>query len=250
LEKKTDNSMPLSRYLLVLFLLLPMAPAWAEVQPPLKNIDPWESMNRKLFVFNDTLDKYLLKPVAKGYHYVMPDPAERGVGNFISNIYEVNSFFNGILQGQFTGAAYSGSRFMVNSTIGLLGFIDVATSMGIAQHPADFGQTLSVWGVGSGPFVMMPVIGPRTVRSTVGYFVDTYTSIPAFWETKYAWTFWTVEVIDYRARLLDAEDLMTGDRYIFMRDAYLSRRAAFVNRGVVQDDFSDYEEGEEDFEEF
>lgn len=242
--------MPLSRNFLVFLLLFSMAPAWGQTQPPVKTIDPWEPMNRKLYVFNDTLDRYLLKPVAKGYHFVMPDFAERGVSNFIDNIYEVNSFFNGILQGQFTGAAYSGGRFVVNSTVGLLGLFDVATSMGITLHPADFGQTLSVWGVGSGPFVMMPIIGPRTVRSTVGYFVDTYTSIPAFWETKYAWTFWTVEVIDYRVQLLDAEDLMSGDRYIFMRDAYLSRRAAFVSRGVVVDNFSDYEEGEEDFEEF
>jgi phospholipid-binding lipoprotein MlaA len=98
---------------------------------------------------------------------------------------------------------------------------------------------------------MMPVIGPRTLRSTTGYFVDTYTSIPALInEDPIAWTFWTVEIIDYRARLLDAEDLITGDRYIFLRDAYLQRRKTFVNRGVVEDDFSNFDEADEDFVDF
>jgi phospholipid-binding lipoprotein MlaA len=98
---------------------------------------------------------------------------------------------------------------------------------------------------------MMPVIGPRTVRSTVGYFADTYSSIPALVnEDAWAWTFWTVEVIDYRARLLDAEDLITGDRYIFLRDAYLQRREAFVKRGAVDDKFSDFEVDQEDWEDF
>ena len=98
---------------------------------------------------------------------------------------------------------------------------------------------------------MMPIIGPRTVRSTVGYFTDTYTSIPALVnEDAWAWTFWTVEVIDFRARLLDAEDLITGDRYIFLRDAYLSRREAFVKRGIVEDSFSDFDVEAEDWEDF
>ncbi|MEM8660592.1 MAG: MlaA family lipoprotein, partial [Pseudomonadota bacterium] len=96
-----------------------------------------------------------------------------------------------------------------------------------------------------------PVIGPRTIRSTVGYFADTYASIPALVnENSWAWTFWTVEVIDFRARLLDADDLITGDKYIFLRDAYLSRREAFVNRGLVVDDFSDFGVDDENWEDF
>jgi phospholipid-binding lipoprotein MlaA len=245
-----------SRFFLVFLLSLFMASAWGQegraVEPvQVKNIDPWESVNRKIYVFNDTLDKYLLKPVAKGYKFVMPDAAQRGVSNFINNIYEVNSLLNGVLQGQFTGAAYSGGRFIVNTTVGLLGLFDVATPMGITIHRADFGQTLAVWGVASGPFVMVPVIGPRTVRSGTGYFVDTATSIPGLLNDKLIpWTFWTVEVVDYRAQLLDAEDLITGDRYIFLRDAYLSKREAFINGGVVKDNFSDFEQGEEDWEDF
>jgi phospholipid-binding lipoprotein MlaA len=239
------------RYFL-LTLLVTMSPAlWAEDSEKPGDIDPWESYNRKVYVFNDTLDTWVLRPVAKGYKFVMPDFAQQGVTNFILNIYEFNSFFNSLFQGEFAGAGRAGGRFLVNTTLGLAGFIDVATPMGIEPFRADFGQTLAVWGVGSGPFLMMPIIGPRTVRSTVGYFTDTYTSIPALVnEDAWAWTFWTVEVIDFRARLLDAEDLITGDRYIFLRDAYLSRREAFVKRGIVEDSFSDFDVEAEDWEDF
>ena len=243
--------MNLSRSLLLTLLVTLSPTLWAEEPEKTGNIDPWEPFNRKVYVFNDTLDTWVLRPVAKGYKFVMPDVAQLGVTNFILNIYEFNSFFNSLFQGEFVGASQAGGRFLVNSTLGLLGFIDVATSMGIEPFRADFGQTLAVWGVDSGPFVMMPVIGPRTVRSTVGYFTDTYTSIPALInEDTWAWTFWTIEIIDYRARLLDAEDLMTGDRYIFLRDAYLSRREAFVSRGQVEDTFSDFEADAEDWEDF
>jgi phospholipid-binding lipoprotein MlaA len=239
--------MPLSRYLLAIVLLFPLTPVLAAEG---ENIDPWESTNRKIFAFNETLDKYILRPVAKGYDFVMPDAAQRGVGNFISNIYEFNSVFNSLLQGRLEGAAQSGGRLLVNTTLGILGFFDVATPMGIEPNVSDFGQTLAVWGVEPGPFVMLPVFGPRTVRSGVGYFVDTYTSIPALIEDREAaYVFWTVEVVDYRAGLLDADDLITGDRYIFIRDAYLQARRTYINGGVVEDSFSDFEE-EGDWEEF
>jgi len=243
------QTMMLSRYILLILLTLPMLTAQAEDDA--SNIDPWEPFNRKMYVFNDTLDRWVLKPTARGYKFILPDFAQQGVTNFITNIYDFNSFFNSIFQGEFSGSANAGGRFLINSTLGLLGVLDVATEMGIEPFRADFGQTLAVWGVESGPFVMMPVIGPRTVRSTVGYFADTYSSIPALInDNPIAWTFWTVEIIDYRARLLDAEDLMTGDRYIFLRDAYLSRREFFVTRGEVEDDFSDFDRNAEDWEEF
>ena len=239
--------MPLSRYLLTIVLLFPLTSASAAEE---ENVDPWESTNRMIFAFNETLDKYILRPVAKGYDFVMPDAAQRGVGNFISNIYEFNSVFNSLLQGRLEGAAQSGGRLLVNTTLGVLGFFDVATAMGIEPNVSDFGQTLAVWGVEPGPFVMLPVFGPRTVRSGVGYFVDTYTSIPALIEDREAaYVFWTIEVIDFRAGLLDADDLITGDRYIFIRDAYLQARRTYINGGVVEDSFSDYEEQGE-WEEF
>ena len=240
--------MPLSRYLLVMLLVFPLSVSLDAQE--LENTDPWESTNRKIYAFNDTLDRYVLRPVASGYDWVMPDGAQRSVGNFISNIYEFNYFFNSLLQGKPAGAAESTARFMVNTTVGVLGLFDVATHMGIVGNKADFGQTLSVWGVDKGPFIMLPFFGPRTVRSGVGYFVDTYTSIPALIDDRSAaWVFWTIEIVDLRARLLDADDLMTGDRYIFLRDAYLQSRESFLNGGVVDDTFSDYEDGA-DFEEF
>jgi phospholipid-binding lipoprotein MlaA len=243
--------MNFTRYLLLALMVIMSPAVWAEDSEKPGAIDPWETFNRKVYTFNDTLDTWVLRPVAKGYKFVLPDVAQQGVTNFILNIYEFNSFFNSLFQGEIAGAGKAGGRFLINSTLGLLGFIDVATPMGIEPFRADFGQTLAVWGVESGPFVMVPVIGPRTVRSTVGYFVDTYSSIPELVnEDAWAWTFWTVEVIDYRARLLDAEDLITGDRYIFLRDAYLSRREAFVNRGIVVDNFSDFEADAEDWEDF
>ena len=240
--------MTLTRYLLILLLTFPMVSAWGLEEE--KNVDPWETMNRRLFAFNDKLDTYLLRPVAVSYRFIMPDPAERGVTNFIANVYELSSVLNSLFQGRPGNAVHSGGRFVLNTTVGLVGFFDVASRMGLKHQPADFGQTLAVWGFDSGPYLMLPVIGPRTVRSLTGYFFDTYTSIPAFLDDKNsAYIFWTVEVIDIRARLLKAEELMSGDRYIFVRDAYLQRREYFVNGGVVEDSFSEFEE-EEDWEEF
>ncbi len=208
------------------------------------DIDPWEPMNRKIWAFNETFDRFLLRPVSTGYRNVMPDAAERGVSNFISNIYEFNSMFNGLLQGRPSVAATSVGRFMVNSTVGVFGLFDVATRMGIEEQKADFGQTLMVWGVESGPYVVLPLFGPRTARSATGYFVDTYTSIPVIaWEPEQAYVFWTVEAISYRADFLDYDELVTGDRYVFYRSAYLQSRATFLNGGVPpEDDFSDFED--------
>lgn len=240
--------MTLPHTLLLLLMALPGISAWGMEGD--RNIDPWESMNRSIFAFNETLDKYILLPVAKSYRFVMPDPAERGVSNFIANIYEFNSVVNSLLQGRPGNALQSGGRFLVNTTVGLAGLIDVATPMGIEHRPADFDQTLYTWGVDSGPYLMLPVFGPHTVRSSAGYVVDTYTSIPAFLDDqRYAYLFWTVEAVDVRANLIKADDLVTGDRYIFIRNAYLQRREYFLSGGKVEDSFSaPYEEDE--YEEF
>ena len=182
--------------------------------------------------------------------WVMPSVAKRGVGNMFANFYDFNSALNGVLQGRFQGAGQSGGRFLINSTIGLLGLVDVATPMGIRPYRTDFGHTLSIWGFESGPYLMVPFFGPRTIRSGTGTIFDAYTSVPTYMpNVRIRNTLFGLGLIDGRSRLLSADELITGDRYIFVRDAYLSNRDAFVNDGVVQDTFSDFEEGD-DFEDF
>jgi len=235
------------RCFLVLFVAVFAAAAAAQDEP---HPDPWEPFNRRVFAFNEWLDQYALKPVAQGYRAITPDPVERGVTNFIGNIYELNSVFNSALQGRADNAIRGLGRFVLNSTVGLAGFMDVATRAGVERHPADFDQTLAVWGLDRGPFLMLPVLGPRTVRSGAGSLVDGAIALPSQQgEQLYAWGFLAAEAIDVRAELLRAEDLVTGDRYIFVRNTYLQHREMFIHGGKIEDDFSDFEEGAE-FEEF
>lgn len=235
-------------HLLVLFLLLPAGLLQAQEEP--RNVDPLESINRPLFTLNNNLDKYLIRPVAKGYDWIMPGFAKRGIGNLFANMYDFNSAINGVLQWRFMGATQSAGRFLVNSTLGIAGLFDVATPMGISPYRTDFGHTLHIWGVEPGPYIMVPFFGPRTFRSGTGTIFDTYTSIPTYLENvRLRNSLWGTELIDGRARLLDTDELITGDPYIFLRDAYLQSRETFVNDGVVQDNFSDFED-EEDWEEF
>jgi phospholipid-binding lipoprotein MlaA len=237
------------RLLFLLCLLAPISTVAQEVLPPENNVDPLEWFNRPMFALNDGLDRFLVRPVAKGYDFVMPDPAQRGVGNFFANLYDFNAAINAVLQGRFKGAAQGGGRFLVNSTVGLLGIFDVATPMGIRPYRTDFGHTLAIWGAPPGPYVMVPLFGPRTFRSGTGTIVDTYTSVPTYIDNvPLRNSIWGLELVDGRARLLSADELISGDRYIFVRDAYLQSREAFVNDGEVVDNFSDFDdEWEEEF---
>jgi phospholipid-binding lipoprotein MlaA len=240
--------MKCSRLLLFFVLALPVSMAFA--QEPERNPDPLEAINRPLFELNNKLDQYFLRPVAKGYDWIMPGFAKRGVGNMFANMYDFNSALNGVLQARFTGAAQGGGRFLINSTLGLAGLFDVATPMGIRPYRTDFGHTLAIWGVDSGPYLMVPFFGPRTVRSGTGTIFDVYTSIPTYIDNvPLRNSLFGLELIDGRARLLQADELLSGDAYIFIRDAYLQQRETFVNDGVVKDDFSDFGNAE-DWEEF
>ena len=150
--------MALMRCLLVLALLLPLS-SFAE-----ETYDPLEPVNRKIYAFNDWADRYVLRPVARGYLYVAPEPVERGVSNFIRNIVDFNIIINSVLQGRLEDSVHSTGRFVVNTTLGLAGFFDVATRIGLERREADFGQTLATWGLGEGPFLMVPILGPRTLQ--------------------------------------------------------------------------------------
>ncbi len=235
----------------ILTLLIVLLPAGLAAQPESgANVDPFEPFNRAMFRVNNELDRFLLKPAAQGYDFIMPAPAKRGVSNVFANLFDANSAVNAVLQGRFEGALQSGGRFLVNSTVGIVGLFDVATKVGIRPYRTDFGHTLAIWGVGRGPYLMVPLFGPRTLRSGTGTVVDTYVSVPFYIDNVAVRnTLWGTELISGRAALLSSDELLSGDQYIFVRDAYLQYRDAFVNDGEVTDTFSDFED-EEDFEEF
>ncbi|WP_432474313.1 MlaA family lipoprotein [Amphritea sp. HPY] len=202
--------------------------------------DPWEGFNRVMFEFNDTLDSYALKPVAKGYKAVTPDIVETGIGNFFGNLSDVGSFLNNLLQLKGEAAVQDMSRVVFNSTIGLAGFIDVATPMGLPEHNEDFGQTLGYWGMQTGPYLVLPLLGPSNVRDGLGLIPDSM--VDPVGEVDHIRTrnsLYGVRIIDNRAQLLAAESLLNGDRYTALRDAYLQRREFMVNDGEVSADFDD-----------
>jgi len=201
--------------------------------------DPLEGFNRTMFGFNDGIDTYFLKPVAKSYRYVTPDVVETGVSNFFSNILEIRSILNSGLQAKGKKTLVHTGRFLVNSTLGLFGLIDVAQHMGMKKLGGeDFGQTMAVWGVGSGPYVVWPLFGPSTLRDTVGIPVDIITSPNTYVDhVRTRNSFRAGDLIDTRASLLNVEKLLSGDRYVFIRDAYLQRRTFLINDGKVEDSF-------------
>jgi phospholipid-binding lipoprotein MlaA len=206
--------------------------------------DPLEDINRAVFAFNDTADKYVIKPLATGYDKVLPDPAQQGVGNFFNNLWDVNRSINASLQGEFKAAGTSISRVLINSTLGFFGFFDVATDMGIDRYRTDFGHTLAEWGVGSGPYLVLPFLGPNTLRSSVGTIADGYAS-PQWYlvnDSNVSLTLLATNIIDTRARFLSADEIISGDRYIFFRDVYLQRREALISGGQPTDSFSDFDD--------
>ncbi len=210
----------------------------SNVQAVENNPDPWEGFNRVVFRFNDTLDKYVLKPVAKGYVKVTPGPVQQGVSNFFSNVGEIPTIVNGLLQAKFAQAGLDSTRFLVNTTVGLVGFIDVASRLGLEKHNEDFGQTLGYWGVESGPYLVLPLLGPNTLRDSFGMIPDSYVSLyNTVDHDKTEYSIRAVDVVDMRAGLLEAEKLVAGDKYTFFRNAYLQRREFLVNDGKLADDF-------------
>lgn len=203
-----------------------------------KNPDPWEKLNRPIFKFNDTLDRWTLKPIATGYRKITPEPVRRGVHNVFLNIGEVRNFTNNVLQAKFHDASIDTARFMFNTTFGVLGVFDVATPMGLQRNHEDFGQTLGKWGIVSGPYVVLPLFGPSSVRDTVGMVPDYFTTpYPYISNHKYGWMLVGVQAVDLRSELLPAENLIIGDRYVFIRNAYLQNREYLVKDGDVEDDF-------------
>lgn len=201
--------------------------------------DPWQGFNRAMFAFNDVTDRFLFRPLAKGYVFVTPGFVRKGVDNVIDNVMEVPNVLNDVLQGKGKQAANDTGRFLVNSTVGLAGLFDVAQHMGMkASDGEDFGQTLAVWGVDQGPYIVLPFLGPSTLRDGLAIPVNVYSDPRTYIDhipTRNTVT--GVSLLNTRANLLDLERHITGDRYTFIRDAYLQRRQFLINDGEVEDDF-------------
>jgi phospholipid-binding lipoprotein MlaA len=198
--------------------------------------DPWEGFNEKMFWFNrEVLDRYILKPVATGWDFLLPDPVQRGVHNFFDNLAVVRRVVNNTLQLKFTGAATELARFTINSTIGLVGFFDVAKDgFGIEQRDEDTGQTFGVWGMGPGPYLILPFLPPLTVRDGIGYAFDAamtpYSYFIPWWGT---FAGMTTDIVNERSLNLDRFERVaesTVDLYGAVRNGYLQRRAAAIKQ--------------------
>src|ERR1700675_2379803 len=196
--------------------------------------DLWESWNRGVYKFNDVLDRAVAKPVARTYVRFVPQPIRTGVTHFFANLDTPTVMINDALQGKFLAAANDLGRFALNTTAGLGGILDPASSAGLARNNEDFGQTLGKWGVHPGPFVELPILGPSDLRDAPSRVVDSYTNPRQY--IKNTWVkygLWLPALVDTRARLLPLDETLTHvyDPYAFVRDAYLQRRAYLVSDG-------------------
>ena len=199
------------------------------------NPDPWEGFNRKSYAFNDAVDRAVLKPVATGYVKVVPAFAREGVNNFFDNLDDIGTGLNNILQGKPRDGVSDLGRFVVNSVFGVFGLWDVATPLGLEKHNEDFGQTLGVWGVQSGPYLVLPLLGPSSARDAPARIVD-----PSWFYSEYVnpeslyWGVWGLDKVRIRANLFQAEGVLKEaalDQYSFVRDAWLQRRRSQVYDG-------------------
>lgn len=224
-------------FIIKLILLLLLSPfTYAEV-------DPFQNINEKTHDLNQTLDLQVASPVARFYKRITPDFLEKGITNFTHNIEDLSIGINNILQGKFNEGLSDFSRFTLNTSIGLLGFIDIASDLGLTKHDEDFGQTLAVWGVPDGPYLVLPGLGPSTTRDTLAMIPDAF--LTPLWlidhdRTSYSLT--AIDLIDTRARYLGLESVVIGDEYLFYRDAYLQSRNFEIKDGEVEDDFDDFDD--------
>lgn len=228
------------RVLVTIILSIPLLAILAQAE----DTDRFEDVNRPVFYFNERLDHFALRPVAVTYTAIMPNVLERGVSNFFSNLDEITNVVNDLLQGKFSQAGYDSGRFLINSTIGVAGLFDVAERAGMSKSDGeDFGQTLGVWGVGEGPYLMLPLVGPSTLRDAPSKFVDSLTSPLSYAENiRFRNSARALDLLTTRVSLLELDEMISGDKYLFVRDVYLQRSRYLVNDGVIEDDFGDFDE--------
>lgn len=210
--------------------------------------DPLESYNRSMHKFNTSVDEAVLQPLARGYRAITPEPVDRGITNFFANLRDVTSAANNLLQLKVERTATDVARFVTNSTIGLLGFIDVASELSLPSYKEDFGQTLGFWGLDTGPYLVLPLMGPKDLRDALGLIPDFY-SQPSYYVDSpvVSWGLPVIGITDMRADLLEvskAFDEAALDHYTFTRDAYLQKRLNDVYDGNPPDDFIPPDDGD------
>lgn len=207
--------------------------------------DPLQQLNRKVYELNfEILDPALIKPIATLYDRLTPRPVRIGINNFFSNLDEIPNAVNSLLQGKIGQAANDTGRFIVNSVFGLGGVFDIATDAGMQPSQGeDFGQTLAVWGVSEGPYLMLPFLGPSTLRDAPSNVLDSFLD-PFAYNDNYGMraSIKAIDIVALRAELLGIDDVMSGDKYIFVRDVYLQNREYVITDGAIEDDFDDLED--------
>lgn len=206
-----------------------------EVEEAAEDTDPYESFNRKVYKFNSAVDRAVLKPLARGYDKLLPDVVQRRIGNFFRNLTEPTVAINNLLQGKVHDAFAVTARFLANSTLGIGGLFDVASKAGVPRQQEDFGQTLAVWGAEPGPYLVLPFLGPRTVRDSFGLVADWYTDPVTYIDNEpVRYGLRGLYLVDTRWQLMDASRVLeqaTDDEYLFVREAYLQRRNNLIRDG-------------------
>ncbi len=218
----------------MLSLALGLVCGYATASPPTKENDPFEKMNRGILEFNLDVDRVILKPVAKSWRKIAPTPVRRGIGNFFSNLWEPMTIVNDLLQGKAGQATNDTLRFLVNTTVGVLGIFDVASKLDLPGHKEDFGQTLAVWGVPAGPYLVLPFLGPGNLRDTIGLVPQfAYSDAVGYMDSPDRFYVSGVRTVDTRSRLLDADRLLEvqPDPYLFLRETWRQSRANLIHDG-------------------
>ena len=206
-------------------------------------IDPFQEINEKTHNFNLVLDKQLATPVARIYKKVTPDLVEKSITNFTHNIEDLSIAINNILQGKINNGVSDLLRFTINSSLGVLGFFDVASNLGFEKHDEDFGQTLATWGIGSGPYIVLPGLGPSNLRDTLSMLPDAFlTPLYVIDHDRTSYSLTAIDIVETRARYLGLESVVIGDDYLFYRDAYLQSREFDILDGEVSEEFDEFDD--------
>ena len=227
--------------LLALFLVLSNSMFSNSARAQTESYDPWIELNQHIFAVNDYFDQRLVRPIALSYTSITPRAFQVGVGNFFDNLQDVNIAINDFLQLKVQEGLSDSSRVIINSTMGVGGLVDVATNLGLDRNEEDFGQTLGAWGIETGPYLFLPIFGASNLRDSVGLMVDAVFNPIRFLqnlETRYS--LYLADELDFRSSLLAYDELIIGDRYLFVREAYVQNREYVVHDGEKADDFGEF----------